>query len=130
MDSKITVDAHSLIWFLDADLKYKLSDSASKAIRKAQEESVVFIPIIAIMEIVYLIERGRINTSFDSFMSAIEINSNFQIIPLNTELLKIAISLQGLEIHDRLILATAIMTDSILVSKDMTIRAKGVNVIW
>jgi len=45
-------------------------------------------------------------------------------------LLKIAISLQGLEIHDRLILATAIMTDSILVSKDMTIRAKGVNVIW
>jgi len=130
MDTKITVDAHSLIWFLDADLKYKLSDSALKAIRKAQEESVVFIPIIAIMEIVYLIERGRINTSFDNFMSAIEINSNFQIVPLNTELLKIAISLQGLEIHDRLILATAIMTDSILVSKDMTIRAKGVNVIW
>jgi PIN domain nuclease of toxin-antitoxin system len=130
MDSKITVDAHSLIWFLDADLKYKLSDSALKAIRKAQEGSVVFIPIIAIMEIVYLIERGRINTSFDSFMSAIEINRNFQIIPLNTELLKIAISLQGLEIHDRLILATAIMTDSILVSKDMTIRSKGVNVIW
>ena len=130
MDSKITVDAHSLIWFLDADLKYKLSDSALKAIRKAQEESLVFIPIIAIMEIVYLIERGRINTSFDNFMSAIEINKNFQIIPLNTELLKIAISLQGLEIHDRLILATAIMTDSILVSKDMTIRSKGVNVIW
>ena len=130
MDTKITVDAHSLVWFLDADLKYKLSDSALKAIRKAQEESLVYIPIIAIMEIVYLIERGRINTSFDNFMSAIELNRNFQIIPLNTELLKIAISLQGLEIHDRLILATAIMTDSILVSKDMTIRAKGVNVIW
>jgi PIN domain nuclease of toxin-antitoxin system len=130
MDTKITVDAHSLIWFLDVDLKYKLSDSALKAIRKAQEESVIYVPIIAIMEIVYLIERGRINTSFDNFMSAIEINKNFQIIPLNTELLKIAISLQGLEIHDRLILATAIMTDSILVSKDMTIRAKGVNVIW
>jgi PIN domain nuclease of toxin-antitoxin system len=130
MDTKITVDAHSLIWFLDVDLKYKLSDSALKAIRKAQEESVIYVPIIAIMEIVYLIERGRINTSFDDFMSIIELNRNFQIIPLNTELLKIAISLQGLEIHDRLILATAIMTDSILVSKDMTIRAKGINVIW
>ena len=42
MDSKITVDAHSLVWFLDADLKYKLSDSALKALRKAQEESVIY----------------------------------------------------------------------------------------
>lgn len=130
MDTKITVDAHSLIWFLDVDLKYKLSDSALKAIRKAQQESVIYIPIIAIMEIVYLIERGRINTSFDSFMSAIEHNSSFEIIPLDTDLLKIAISLQGLEIHDRLIIATAIMTKSVLVSKDMTIRSRGFNVIW
>ena len=82
------------------------------------------------MEIVYLIERGRINASFDDLMSVIELNSSFQIVPLNTELLKIAISLQGLEIHDRLILATAIMTDSILVSKDMTIRSRDVNVLW
>jgi PIN domain nuclease of toxin-antitoxin system len=130
MDTKITVDAHSLIWFLDVDLKYKLSDPALKAMRKAQQESVLYIPIIAIMEIVYLIERGRINTSFDNLMSTIELNSNFEIVPLDTDLLKIAISLQGLEIHDRLIMATAIMTNSVLVSKDMTIRSKGFNVLW
>jgi PIN domain nuclease of toxin-antitoxin system len=130
MDTKITVDAHSLIWFLDVDLKYKLSDPALKAMRKAQQESVLYIPIIAIMEIVYLIERGRINTSFDNFMSTIELNSNFEIVPLDTDLLKISISLQGLEIHDRLIMATAIMTNSVLVSKDMTIRSKGFNVLW
>ena len=57
-------------------------------------------------------------------------DSCYRIVAFNTELLRTAIPLKGLEIHDRLILATAILTDSALVSKDRTIKAFGVNVVW
>jgi len=46
--------------------------------------------------------------------------------------LRVAMPLKGLELHDRLILATAIMTDSTLVSKDraMKVRSFGIAVVW
>jgi len=48
------------------------------------------------------------------------------IVPFDTRLLKIAETIKGLEAHDRLILATAILTGSPLVSNDREIHAKGI----
>ncbi|UJS17878.1 MAG: hypothetical protein L3J17_02175 [Candidatus Jettenia sp.] len=39
-------------------------------------------------------------------------------------------TIRGLEVHDRVILATARLTGSPLVSNDREIHAKGVKVIW
>lgn len=49
---------------------------------------------------------------------------------MDIELLDIVKTIHGLELHDRLILATAIYTNSVLVSKDREIQKTGINVIW
>lgn len=126
----ITLDTHSLIWYVDSDLHHRLSDTAFQKIATAERNGVIYIPTIALMETLDLIERGRVNLSFSDLISNIEESQNYQIVPFDTDLLKVAIPLTGLEMHDRLILATAISTNSVLVSKDRGISAKGVNVVW
>jgi PIN domain nuclease of toxin-antitoxin system len=130
MGAKVTLDTHSLVWFLDKDLESRLSKRALQTIRKATETGIVYIPTIVLIETLYLTEKGRVNLSFDSFISAIRESENYKIVPFDTELLEAAIPLKGLEIHDRLILATSILTSSVLVSKDKKIKAKDVNVVW
>jgi len=60
----------------------------------------------------------------------IEGSRNYQIIPLDVELVKIAETIKGLEMHDRLIMAVAKMTTTSLVSKDREIRDKQLELIW
>ena len=126
----ITLDTHRLIWYVDNDLHHRLSDTACQKIATAERNGVIYIPTIALMETLDLIERGRVNLSFSDLISNIEESQNYQAVPFDADLLKVAIPLTGLEMHDRLILATAISTNSVLVSKDRDISAKGVNVVW
>jgi len=127
----ITVDTHTLVWFLDKTLKAKrLSAKALEVIRESEKYGVIYVSAISLMEIVDLSEKGRISVSFQSVLSLIDTNEAYKVIPVNNELVKVAIPLQGLEIHDRLIMATALITDSVLLSRDKEIRATGLNVIW
>ena len=129
--TRITVDTHTLVWFLDKTLKAKrLSAKALEVIRESEKHGVIYVSAISLMEIVDLSEKGRISVSFQSVLSLIDTNEAYKVIPVNNELVKVAIPLQGLEIHDRLIMATALITDSVLLSKDKEIRATGLNVIW
>jgi len=129
--TRVTVDTHTLVWFLDKTLKAKrLSAKALEVIRESEKHGVIYVSAISLMEIVDLSEKGRISVSFQSVLSLIDTNEAYKVIPVNNELVKVAIPLQGLEIHDRLIMATALITDSVLLSKDKEIRATGLNVIW
>lgn len=127
---EITLDTHSLIWFVDKGLNKKLSRKALKTIRNVEEVGIIYIPIIVLMEILHLIEKGKINLTFSKLLDNIENSLNYQIIPFDTELLRTAETITGLEAHDRLILATAMLTNSILISKDNQVRTKGIKVIW
>jgi len=126
----ITLDTHSLIWYIDTNLNEKLSKTALHAIEEAEDSGIIYIPAITLLEALDLIEKGRIKLSFDVFMASIREDVAYQIIPLDEELLKAAIPLKGLEIHDRLIVATAILTNTVLVCRDRAVRAMGVNVVW
>ena len=129
--TRITVDTHTLVWFLDKTLKAKrLSAKALEVIRESENYGVIYVSAISLMEIVDLSEKGRISVSFQNVLSLIDTNEAYKVIPVDDELVKTTIPLQGMEIHDRLIMATALMTDSILVSRDKEIRATGLNVIW
>lgn len=127
---EITLDTHTFIWYLDKSLNNKLSQKALKAIKEAEDSSIIYLPIIVLMEVLYLIEKGRVNISFHKLLSNLEKSINYEIVPFDIGLLKIAETIQGLEVHDRLILATAILTGSPLVSNDREIHAKGIKVIW
>ncbi|MBM3211657.1 type II toxin-antitoxin system VapC family toxin [Candidatus Poribacteria bacterium] len=131
MEPKITVDTHSLVWFLDKSLQHRLSDKALNAIREAAATGVVYVPTIVLMETLDLVEKGRVNLSFDDLVINIGESQNYQIVSFDVEVLRLARPLKGFDIHDRLILATAVMTDSGLVSKDREILRKyGIHVIW
>ncbi|MDO8142099.1 MAG: type II toxin-antitoxin system VapC family toxin [Candidatus Brocadiales bacterium] len=127
---EITLDTHAFIWYLDKSLNNKLSPKALKAIKEAEDSYTVYLPIIVLMEVLYLIEKGRVNLSFHKLLLNLEESVNYEIVPFDTRLLKIAETIKGLEVHDRLILATAILTGSPLVSSDKEIHAKGIKVVW
>lgn len=127
---EITLDTHTFIWYLDKSLNNKLSQKALKAIKEAEDSYTIYLPIIVLMEVLYLIEKGRVDLSFHKLLLNIEKSINYEIVPFDTRLLKIAETIKGLEVHDRLILATAILTGSPLVSNDREIHAKGIRVIW
>ena len=127
---EITLDTHAFIWYLDKSLNNKLSQKALNAIKEAEDSYTVYLPIIVLMEVLYLVEKGRVNLSFPKLLLNLEESINYEIIPFDTRLLKIAETIKGLEAHDRLILATAILTGSPLVSNDKEIHTKGIKVIW
>ncbi|CAG1771659.1 hypothetical protein BAC3_01979 [uncultured bacterium] len=127
---EITLDTHAFIWYLDKSLNNKLSQKALNAIKEAEDSYTVYLPIIVLMEVLYLVEKGRVNLSFPKLLLNLEESINYEIIPFDTRLLKIAETIKGLEAHDRLILATVILTGSPLVSNDKEIHTKGIKIIW
>ena len=127
---EITLDTHTLIWYVVKKLNGRLSKKALETIKKAEADGVIYISVIVLMETLHLAERGRITLSLDKLLEDIEKSSNYRIISFDTKLLQIAATLKGLEAHDRLILATAILTNSYLVSKDKELRDKWKNTVW
>jgi len=127
----ITIDTHTLVWYVDKTLKgKKLSKIALEMIREAEIQSTIYISVISLMEILDLVEKKRISVSFQTVLSAIEKNEAYRVITVDTELVKLTRLLPRIEIHDRLILATAVLTNSTLLSKDREIEHTGLNVIW
>lgn len=127
---EITLDTHSLLWYLDKNLNKKLSEKAFNSIKKAEEHGIIYISVITLVEILYLIEKGRIEYNFNFIVKALEENQIYCIIPLDVNILQEIENLKGLETHDRIILATAKTTNSKLVSKDKIIRNNYKEVLW
>lgn len=127
---RVTIDTHALVWSVDGALNYKLSSAAKQAIAEAEKTGIVYVPTIVLLEMLRLVEKGRLSLSFDEFLTGVEQSKNHQIVPFDVRLLRVAMTVQNLELHDRLIVATAILTNSILISKDRAIGASGVNVLW
>lgn len=77
-------------------------------------------------------EKGRITLSFEETLTRIEESENFEAAPLNIEVLKIADKIDAdLEMHDRLIVTTALHYDAALITKDKNIVFSGIlSTIW
>lgn len=130
MGERITVDSHSLIWYLHKPSNIRLTAKALEAMDNAENNGIIYVPSIALLEVMRLIEKGRYPIDFDAIVKGIEEHSRYEIVPLTTEVIKISRNMQGLELHDRAIVATAIITNSVLVSKDRQIGNTYNNVIW
>ena len=56
---------------------------------------------------------------------------NTRIVPLTVEILNVMATLSGLELHDRIIVATALVLNAPLITRDGPIRESGlVECIW
>lgn len=128
------LDIHAAIWYLlDSrnlpQRAFALIDSA------VASGTPTYISAISLVEVVYLVERGRIAAdAFDRFVRELEQdNPAFIVIPLDSH---IASVLRGIprnlvpEMPDRIIAATALHLGLPLITHDRQLQAAGIQTIW
>ena len=57
-----------------------MSPKALKAIKEAEDSYTVYLPIIVLMEVLYLVEKGRVNLSFHKLLLNLEESINYEIV--------------------------------------------------
>ena len=123
-------DTHTLVWYFTSD--QRLGKIAYNRLEGSIEKGEILIPTIVLAELLYISERGRIKLSFKDTLGKIEINDNYEIVPLDIDVLMEAEKIKPmLEMHDRLIVATAMLYDAEIITKDKQIIEAGViKTIW
>ena len=120
MDRYVT-DTQALIKFMMGQKVF--NEQCHQAFLSAdQGDSIIIIPAIVLMEILYLFEKNRIKIDILQTEALLQ-SKNYQYEPLNLEILKTAADIHDIpELHDRLIAATARYLDIPLITNDPVIR--------
>ena len=75
----------------------------------------------------FIAKKGKIIISFEETLKKIEECENFEIAPLDADILRVADKIEVyMEMHDKLIVATALYFDTGLITKDELIRKSGI----
>ena len=125
------LDTHALVWFLEASPR--LSARACTAISNTTSQLVI--PSIVLVEITFLYARERIATDIGEIRGRLLAASNCVAYPLDEQVVSLVFT--ALEIHDAIIVATALVYRDVLrqevtvITKDEAIRRSGlVEVLW
>ena len=89
-------------------------------------------PAVVLAEIMFIARKGRVTISFDETLKKIEESDNFVIAPLDSDTLRIADKIEAdLEMHDKLIAATALYYEAPLITKDENlILSEVITTVW
>ena len=91
----------------------------------------VLISIISMVEILYLSERNRIPLNLKEMRRKFLHLDNYEIVDLDLDIVETARNVKGLELHDRLIVSTALSLNVPILTSDKIISASGrIDVIW
>ena len=124
-------DTHSLLWAFTRPRK--LGENARRAFEEiANGESRLLIPVIVLVELIFTIENKPVQADLDDILAAIQNSPNVEFVDFDYES---AMRLRDLsvvpEMHDRMIVATAIEYQAPLITIDESITTSGlVKVIW
>ena len=126
---KYCLDTHALVWYFGQIPT--LSRPAFEILEKIfKGEAIGVIPTLVILEVFYVSLKDKI-FNFPEFLKWIS-RENILILPFDDQILFACFKLPGkLDIHDRVIVATGMVMDSVIVSKDRIIRSiADLKVIW
>ncbi|PYP91317.1 MAG: VapC toxin family PIN domain ribonuclease [Candidatus Angelobacter sp. Gp1-AA117] len=130
----LVLDTHAAVWYL---LKPgNLSNTALQRIRHtAGKGQPLYISAISIIELIYLVERGRIpRQSLEKLMNVVkDPASGFLVADVTVEISQAVENVSRdvvPEMPDRIITATALHLDLPLVTRDAKIQAAGITSIW
>lgn len=120
------MDTHTLSWLLTKDKK--LTDRAKNSFRQA---SIVFVPIIVLMELLYMLKKKRKASKFTKILARLKKEERFSFISLDFETAEKCLEYAyKLEMHDNIIVSTARNLNLPLVTKDTQIKKIYQNTIW
>ncbi|GIL14934.1 MAG: twitching motility protein PilT [Chloroflexota bacterium] len=125
------IDAHALIWYFTNDAKLGVNaHSILKEIDAGNEQGLV--PTIVLAEILYASERGRIALSLGDIITELKKRKHYRTVPFTQKILLRVEKIKRVpELHDRLIVATALENKASVVTRDRDIVDSGeVETIW
>ena len=136
MAHKLILDTHALVWYLEGNAR--LGGQAKAAMTNIESEMVL--PLIALAEAAFLIEKGRIGIpSISDLLSDVENDDRIEVQPLTVAVFERSLTPEGLrspELHDRFIVSTGLVLQDLgntvsILTKDGKITSSGVlPVIW
>jgi PIN domain nuclease of toxin-antitoxin system len=123
-------DTHSLVWYFSDDSR--LSKKALGVFEQTKQEGLIVVPSVVLAEIMFIAKKGKITLTFEESLNKIEEYENFDIAPLDADLLRVANNIEAdMEMHDKLIVATALYFNAILITRDKLITDSGIcSTIW
>jgi len=123
-------DTHAIVWYFTDDPR--LSRRALEVFEKTTREGVIIIPTVVLAEILYIAGKGKITLTFDETLQKIDSCENFIVAALDVQILKVAEKIKvDLEMHDKLIAATALYYNASLITRDPSITKSGAcSTIW
>lgn len=118
---KYCFDTHPLVWYYRESKT--LSEKAKLILDEAFSGNVVaFIPSIVLLEAFHISLKDK-KFVFSKFVDFLR-RAEFIIVPLEEEVLKTCFELpKRINIHDRIVIATAKISGSKLVTKDRVLRS-------
>ena len=130
----VVTDTHALIWYLE-DSPRLGADARSAFEACDRGESVIYVPTICLVEIVYLQEKGRIPTNLESALYDALQAGNTGLVPysLTLDVVDALAKVPRAEVPDmpdRIIAATAVHLGVPLVSRDRKLQLSNVQTIW
>jgi PIN domain nuclease of toxin-antitoxin system len=136
MADKYILDTHALVWYLEGNSRL---GRKAKATMTAADSDLV-LPLIALAEAAFLIEKGRIGIpSVSNLLADVKNDDRIEIQPLTLAIFAQSLTPEGLripELHDRFIVSTGLHLQDLgytvsILTKDESITASGVlPVIW
>ena len=126
-----TTDTHSLVWHFTRSPM--LSQKAKKCFLEVESGyGSAYVPVIVMAEAYYITRKKKIIFNYNELLDQIITSPNYFLYPFDYEILAKLGELELLtELHDQVIVATALLTHSILITKDEAISNSSlVRVIW
>ena len=130
----VVTDTHALIWYLE-DSPQLGADAGSAFEACDRGESVIYVPTICLVEIVYLQEKGRIPFDLKSALDAALQAGSTGLVPyyLSVDVVDALAQVSRAEVPDmpdRIIAATAVHLGVPLISRDRKLQLSNVQTIW
>lgn len=130
----VVADTHAAVWYLL--VSPRLSQRALEALDgAAQSGEAVFVASISLVEVIYLVEKGRLpDVALERLREALRNTmTGLELVPLDLGMPETLRSIPRdivPDMPDRIAAATALHLNLPLVTLDRQIQAAGINTIW
>ena len=114
----VVIDTHALLWYLEESRK--LSAHARRAFQTIEGGL-----SIVLAELMHISERGKTPVNLAEAISTLGANPGFRIVPFDVGIVIRMQNIPMFELHDRIIVATALSLGARLITKDEAMRDSG-----